>query len=162
MDWRQQRACDVMSPATALLETDDSLADALDTLREAGISGAPVTDGDGRVLGVLSVFDVLACLTNDLNPAEQPGSFFLRGTLDWDAHSEAWARAAAADTRAQQRQVGGWMDCEAVLVGPDALLPDVLGQFLTRKIHRVLVVETERVVGVVSVHDLLRAIAATG
>lgn len=54
------------------------------------------------------------------------------------------------------------MDCEAVLVGPDALLPDVLGQFLTRKIHRVLVVETERVVGVVSVHDLLRAIAATG
>jgi CBS-domain-containing membrane protein len=52
------RVRDVMTEAILLLRADTSLDDAWDQLHTAGVSGAPVLDAKGRLVGVLSNHDL--------------------------------------------------------------------------------------------------------
>jgi CBS domain-containing protein len=51
-------ARDVMTPAVITIAADDTAANAADTLAQAGVSGAPVRDGDGKLVGMLSQTDL--------------------------------------------------------------------------------------------------------
>ena len=51
-------ARDVMTPAVVTIANDDSAASAADRLAQAGISGAPVRDRDGKLAGMLSQTDL--------------------------------------------------------------------------------------------------------
>ena len=50
---------DAMSAQPVTLTADTALEDALDSLRAAGVRRAPVVDDGGRIVGVLSIDDVL-------------------------------------------------------------------------------------------------------
>ena len=50
---------DAMSAEPVTLTADTALEDALDSLRTAGVRRAPVVDEGGRIVGVLSIDDVL-------------------------------------------------------------------------------------------------------
>lgn len=50
---------DAMTADPVTLTADTSLEDALDCLRAAGVRRAPVVDDGGRIVGVLSIDDVL-------------------------------------------------------------------------------------------------------
>lgn len=59
VDPREVTVRDAMSVEPVTLTADTALEDALETLRVAGIRRAPVVDDGGRVVGVLSMDDVL-------------------------------------------------------------------------------------------------------
>ena len=97
---------DVMSPHPISVTRDASFKELAARLFELGVSGFPVVDGDGKVIGVVSEADMLA------KEALQDGYHGLRGMI------------SAATHRTERRKAGGvtagdLMTCPAVTVGAD-------------------------------------------
>ena len=141
---RQVRTvADLMSRDVVTVSPDASLRAFARLLHLNRISGAPVVDEAGRVVGMASVSD-LAWLS-DLIAGEGPGSGAPGGTPDWDT-----------------RTVHEIMTPDVFGVGPDADLAQ-LGRFFGRTgLHRALVMEDRQLVGIVSVVDLLGWVANGG
>ncbi len=121
------RVRDIMSAAVVTVAPDTSLSRLARVLDEHGISGAPVVDPDGRVLGVVSTTDI--------------------------------AREARYGTNPAGRTAVAVMTHGAVSVRPDASVQE-LARFLSRaQVHRALVLDGGKLVGIVTAHDALAALA---
>lgn len=55
-----------MSPGPTVAHVDDTLDRTLFTLREQGVRRLPIVDGQGRVVGLVSLDDVLVLLSGEL------------------------------------------------------------------------------------------------
>lgn len=58
---------EVMSPEPTVARVDDTLDKTLFTLREQGVRRLPIVDGQGRVVGLVSLDDVLVLLSAELD-----------------------------------------------------------------------------------------------
>lgn len=116
----------VTKPVVFTRETD--LLDAVRVLVDRHISGAPVVDERGNLVGVLTERD------------------FLKAALVAGYHGE---RGGC---------VGEYMTCDVEAVNADDSLLDVAARFVETKYRRYPVMEDNRVVGVVARRDVLRAV----
>lgn len=124
-----------------------SLRDAARLLAEKGISGAPIVDANGRVLGVASEKDLFRALY----PSEQ----------EFIAAPETWTDDDAILNRAREaagRLVDDVMTPDPVAVTPDTSLVRVGALMLARGLHRVLVMDSGKLKGIVSRHDVYRGV----
>ena len=126
------------SPVVAIPETAP-LAEAARLLRERGISCLAVTDSAGRPAGVLSRTDILRL---------------------------GRAHARSAGVRAllvlPDRPVADAIRHEIVAVRPETPLADAAEIMVTRRFHRVFVIDRAELVGVLSTRDILPAVERTG
>lgn len=113
-------------------------------LVEARISGVPVCDGEGRVLGVVSEADII-WKTQGYH-AER--SRFLRWIVD---------KTGGDFVRLDARNAGDAMTAPALTVGPDADVTSAARLMVERRVNRLPVVENGRLVGIVTRADLVRA-----
>ena len=119
----------VMSPIVVTLSPDDDIHRAMHTLLKKRISSAPVVDGQGRLVGILSEKDCLRTLT---------GAAF-------DGMPEA--------------TVASYMTAPVETLTPETSVYDIVNRFLGRAFHQMPVVDnTGRVLGQVSRRDVLVAI----
>ena len=58
-------AKDIMTPAVITVSPDDSMADAMEMIVEHKISGLPVIDHDGRLVGIISELDRIKLVGSD-------------------------------------------------------------------------------------------------
>jgi CBS domain-containing protein len=151
------RAKDLMQRDLVRLRPDTPIAEAVSTFEEYGIRGAPVVDESGRLLGVLSLSDVarsdhvdagrIASETNvgaGFHDEEDEGEF------DPDGYKpEVLGHATVSD----------WMRRETVAVTPEASLRELCEVMVREAVHRVLVVEGGKLVGLVSTTDVVRWVA---
>jgi CBS domain-containing protein len=120
------------------------------------ISGAPVTDESGHIIGVVSLKDLIE------RYAESPDSHPRRGTGfyhlstnemledDFDSFDvPEEAEETAADV----------MSAEVLSVGPDAGLQEIATQMVKHKIHRLLVQENGKYVGLISTMEILDSLS---
>jgi CBS-domain-containing membrane protein len=129
-----------MSDTVVTISADASIRDFVGLLREHGVSGVPVVDEVDTVVGTASVTDLL--WLSDL---------IVPDAADRDAR----LRARELDEGA----VRDIMTPDVFGVEPTASLTD-LGRFFTRTgLHRALVLDKGRLVGIVSVTDLVGLIA---
>jgi len=175
-------AADIMRRDPATVDPDMTLREAIDVLRGAGVSGAPVVRG-GRLVGVLSATDLLEF------EATTPGVPPERGELpDWpeedmaaeeedrtedasafffgrweNSEGAVWNRIAGADTpewdRLEQHTVEEIMSRDLVTVPSDAPLDEAARRMLEREVHRVLAVDGDDLVGILSAFDLVKLVA---
>jgi CBS domain-containing protein len=146
------KAGDLMTRDLATIRPDSPVIDALRVMLERRISGMPVVDAAGSLVGILT-----------------EGDFLRRAELDterkrplWLAHLLSPGRLATEYTAAHGRSVEQVMTADVASVGEDAALADVVDLMERRGIKRVPVVRDGRLVGLVSRADLLRAyVAAT-
>lgn len=154
------RACDVMSRDVGVVERGASLAELERALAQAGVSGMPVVEG-GIVVGVVSRADVL----RELGGARGEGPRLSPYYADIDAfEAEELLQtfrdvASAAGAAPETRRVEEFMSRAVYAVSPATPVVDVARTMADHAIHRVLVVEDGRLVGVVSALDLVRRIA---
>jgi CBS domain-containing protein len=120
-----------------------SLAELADLLRQHAISGVPVTDGAGKAVGTVSATDLLW-----LSDRVRPTATALRETGRWEGLEGLTVRDV--------------MTPDAFGVAPDCPIDELLEFFSRTGLHRALVLEEGRVVGVVSTTDLLGLIAGAG
>ena len=175
----------IMNEAVVTVSPETTLRDAIELLRAEGVSGLPVVTGE-EVVGVLSANDVLDFeVETPVVPSERPGQTEWGGIEDEDAGLEAeagetppaaffigmWADAGA-DVSERFEAVEGpeWdlleehtaseaMTATVYALPPDTEVPEAAAYMLETGIHRVLVMEDRRLLGIVSSMDIVRAVA---
>ncbi len=159
------RVSDVMTRSVVTLSATMTLEQAAERLVEKGISGAPVVDGRGRLVGVLSESDLLRQLKRIAE--ETIGKKYLTESV----HSLALltfmseTRPAAVDEvyrRLRSSKVSDAMTKRVETVRPIDTLETVAAVMIQHDVNRVPVVDVDRVVGIVTRTDLARVLAQGG
>jgi CIC family chloride channel protein len=127
------RVADVMQTNVRTIYQDQMVAEAISLMAELHVSGLPVVDTTERVVGVLSTSDIL----------------------------QAEAESAGDDRRnlIDNTPVGEIMTPRPLMVAPSATIHEVAQQMLYAEVHRLFVEDGDKMVGVVSQTDLVRAFA---
>ena len=151
-DFSSLRASDVMQRDLVVVHASDPLREVERVLVDAQISAVPVLDDDDHVLGVVSMRDVVSRYADDHElPADADPDEFDDEVED----TETVAYRRLAD----EPCAGDVMATDIVSVSQNALLTDVAARMVDHRMHRVLVVERQKLVGLVSTMDLLAALA---
>jgi len=143
---------DIMQRELFTVHANESLDRTEQLLTEAGVSGVPVTDDGGRLLGVLSMRDLMRQHNNDRElPADVDATVFDDeiGETEQVAFARPAAGACAADIMTQ----------DVVSVPPTMPLPLVASRMVSNKVHRVMVIDRGRLVGLVSATEMLGVMA---
>ncbi|HVM12819.1 MAG TPA: CBS domain-containing protein [Egibacteraceae bacterium] len=149
---RDMPVTDVMTSDVVTLGPDASVEEAVALLTRHGISGAPVVDREGRLVGLLDDSDLIVAEARLHAPTvvEILGAYF---ALPGERHRfDEEVRHALAGT------VGELMDDDPPTVGLDATVEDVATLIVGRHLSRVPVVDDAgRVAGIVTRGDLVAA-----
>jgi CBS domain-containing protein len=142
-------ASDVMTRNVISVPPDATVAEAVELMLERGISGLLVVDAAGTLAGIVTEGDLLR---RDELGTERRRSWWLRLIA-------SPGRQAADFTRTHGRRVADVMTRDVVSVDIGAALEEIVALMEEHRIKRVPVLEGDRVVGVVSRADLLRALS---
>jgi CBS domain-containing protein len=145
-------AMDVMTPAVISVDPNMTVQDLAKLLSERGISGAPVVDTGGRMVGIVSEGDLLHRTELGTERREKRRSSW------W---LEAFASGLARDyVKSHGRTVKDIMTSDVVTVTEDTELADVAKLLETNRVKRVPVLRDNKIVGIVSRANLVRALGA--
>lgn len=154
-------AADLMSPEVLTVREDLPVADLAAFLMRHDITGAPVVDTDGRLIGVVSVVDIADLVSDDADfgvTSEEP-EFLYRGReaiLTEDELEEL-------DLEDEDLVVGDIMTPEIHSVSPGSGVSDIAMKMLREHLHRLLVLdEDDHCVGIVTTSDLLGLLVDEG
>jgi CBS domain-containing protein len=142
-------AADVMTRTILSVQPDQTIAEAIRMMLDNRISGLPVTEETGRLVGILTEGDLLR-----------------RGETGTERHRPRWleilmgpGRLADEYVRTHGRKIAEVMTRDPVSVTPDTPLKEIVELMERRRIKRVPVLDGEVVVGILSRADLLRGLA---
>lgn len=172
----------IMTPDLVTVTPELSLRNLVELLAREHISGAPVVSG-GRVVGVVSADDVLSFLSSEpVVPTERemdlvgeemplagewqegdeaPGTFFL------DIWADAGADVAERLSRVEspewdllgEHTVSEAMSRRVLRIGPHESVAAAARVMEKAGVHRLLVMEGEALIGLVSTSDIMQAVA---
>jgi CBS domain-containing protein len=141
---------DIMTRKVISVKADDAVLLAARLMLQNRISGLPVLDETGNLVGMVT-----------------EGDFLRRGEIGTQRHRPKWlefligpGRLAGEYVRACGRKVGEIMTPEPYTITEDAMLETVVELMEKHRIKRLPVVRNDRVVGIVSRANLLRALAS--
>lgn len=176
------RLRDIMTSDLVTLSPEHSIREAMSILTSKHISGAPVL-ANNKVVGVVSLTDLAELASSapgvpterpelaewgewdePLDPPEgeePPSSYFERLWDDSGAEvAERMAETGGPEWDALQEHTVGEAMTRNVQSLPPGTFVEFAAQFMrTASIHRVLVIEGERLLGVVSTKDISDAVA---
>jgi CBS domain-containing protein len=148
-------ARDVMQARVVTVEPSLPAADLEALLDRERISGAPVVEA-GQLVGVVSRADLVGAAAGAEDDADALLAYYEDAG---GAASSRGERARLVGERGASLRVRDLMQTDLVTVAPVAPLREVAAKLTERCIHRVLVVDGGRLVGIVSSLDLLRPLA---
>jgi CBS domain-containing protein len=144
-------AADVMQSQVITVSPVDPLHMVKRLFFEEEIHGAPVVDEEGRVRGMITIMDLIRAATEE---HEGGGTVF---SIAFEDLGIGWENASDDfQNRLSETQVTDAMTENVVSVAPETPVPDVARILRENKIHRVLVVEKETLLGIISSFDLIR------
>jgi CBS domain-containing protein len=141
-------ASDVMTRTLLPVRPDATVAEAIRTMLDNRISGLPVIDEAGRLVGILTEGDLLR---RGETGTERQRSRWLEILMDP-------GRLAGEYVRTHGRKIGEVMTRDVVSVTLDTPLKEVVELMERHRIKRVPVLHGEVLVGILSRADLLRAL----
>lgn len=152
---------DIMNRDVVVVPENMGIRELANMLAEKMISGAPVVDEAGRVVGVVSVMDIVRFFghenKNIQSDARTHPEFYVRG---WDEFldGDEW-RQFHVEEYEEPAWVSDIMTPVVFEVKEDAALSEVAAMMVRGRIHRVIVTRQRRVVGIVSTLDVLKGVA---
>ena len=148
-------ATDLMSTDLVTIHQETPVAEAIATLEDYHFSGAPVINDLGECVGVFSSADVLK-QRREVEEGETPvsGSYFAGDSLFEEA--ESFSREDYDVNVLGLETVGQWMTDQVKFVSPRATIEEVCRRMVTERIHRVLVMEGKRLLGIITCFDIVR------
>ncbi len=138
-------ARDVMSAPVIIGRPDTPLKELAALLTTHRISGVPIVDDGGQVVGIVSESDFLTKLQH----AEKHQG--IRGTLERLADPEAERKSSA-------RVASELMTSPVVTADIGATVRDVVGLMTTHKVNRIPIVDGTTLLGIVTRADVLRTL----
>jgi CBS domain-containing protein len=142
------KVSDVMTHAPVTTNPEASLEEAANLMVRTRVSGLPVVDANGTVVGILTEGDLLRRV--ELGTAwRRPG---------WLSSFLAPGRAAHDYVRAYGRKVSEIMTTDVVSTSSDAPLSEVVALMEAQQVKHLPVLQKNHLIGIVSRSDLLRAL----
>jgi CBS domain-containing protein len=165
---------EVMTREVVTISPESTLRDLLTLLAERGVGGVPVVEGD-EVVGVVSARDLIdyesetsagtgepdAWEAWDEEEDAVPGAYFTEDA-PVDLGSAFREERRGADDPLAGQAVSEVMTRGLVTVPAHALLRDAAERMVAAGVHRLLVLDGARLVGIVTTTDLVRALARHG
>lgn len=149
---RNSTVAEVMTTDVVSFGPDDNVQDAIARLIERNVDAAPVVDDDGRVIGMLSTGDIIVQETQ----LHFPTVITLFGAYlelpSQQRHFEADLQKALGSS---VREV---MTAHPVSIGPDETIERAATLMHEKEVSRLPVVESDRLVGIISRGDIVRAL----
>ncbi|HSN89275.1 MAG TPA: CBS domain-containing protein [Thermoanaerobaculia bacterium] len=143
-------AADLMNPRVLTVREDLTVRELANVLVENEISGAPVEDRSGKLVGVVSLTDIAAALADGEEEAEG-GDYFVS---EWgDGMSREEIEELGLDEA--ELTVVDIMTPEVFTVREDTPVSEIAEAMIQNHVHRILVTREDRVVGIISTSDLL-------
>jgi CBS domain-containing protein len=143
-------ARDIMTPEVITAAPDTPVTAVAALLDKHRISGVPVVDKEGRVMGVITQSDLVHRARNlELPPTIS--LFDLRLILETPSHFKKRLEKMLGAT------VQEVMSDKPVTVHPEMPLPEVAALMARKKVHTLPVLEGAKLVGVIGKIDLIRA-----
>lgn len=149
------KAKDVMTRDVITLTDTDSIDAAIDRLRQNHITGAPVVDMAGRLVGVLSLRDLVR-VGRGGEPYKEPIPLVHgQDRTSWDL----FAQATPLDSKLRAQTVGHRMARTVTSVTIEAPVVEVARRMCDGHWHRLPVVNDDNTLcGIVSTMDILAAV----
>jgi CBS domain-containing protein len=142
------KAADVMTREPIRITSQTTIVEAAQLMLQHRVSGLPVTDAAGAVVGIVTEGDLMR-----------------RAEIATDRHRSSWraflvgpGRLAGDYVGAHASKVGGVMTLDVAVVTPSDDLAAVVSLMERRHVKRVPVVDGGKLVGIVSRADLVRAL----
>lgn len=143
---------DVMTSRVVTIGPDATVRDAAQIMLEKRISGLPVVDSGGALVGIVT-----------------EGDFLRRAEIGTGKKRSLWwdivlgpGRLAEEYVQSHGRHIKDIMTAELYTTTSDAALEDVVALMEKRQIKRVPVVDNGKIVGIVSRSNLIRALVSAG
>jgi CBS domain-containing protein len=146
---RPRRVFELMNPDVVTLRLDHTLVEAQEILASKSVSGAPVVDAAGRVLGVVSQNDLVRKAAHP-DTVAQAGQFF--------SSVEDYADLGTTPAVASSQHVSDVFTPRVYSVNRDTGVAVAANIMRERRIHRLLVIDKGVLVGIISSLDLLRVV----
>lgn len=144
------RALDIMTSSVVTASPEMTTQAAAKLLADKHISGAPVVDAAGHVVGIVSEGDLLRRAEIGTGTARRSWWLeLLAGTRE----------LAAAYVKEHGHVVGDVMNDRVISIGPDMPLKEIADILERNRIKRVPVLDDGKLVGIVSRANLIRALA---
>jgi CBS domain-containing protein len=167
-DFNEIQAGDIMQTRVVTFSPSTPIDEAVQTFEDQRISGAPVVNERGRLVGMLSLADVARPDHVKSGRTNAAGNTLALTAPDDDSLEGEMAEEDVVlsmdDYDAGMRDrptVGDWMSTEPICVGPEWTLPRICRLMLKERIHRVPVVHAHELKGIVSTFDVVRCVAGT-
>jgi CBS domain-containing protein len=146
---------DIMTRDPIVVRPETSLHEAIKLLAEKRISGLPVVDDAGKLIGTISETDLMWQETGVTPPAYimfLDSVIFLKNPAQYERDLH----------KALGQTVGEVMSQDVITVAPDKPLRDAAQLMHDRKVQRLLVVDaSDKVIGILTRGDIVRDLAAS-
>ena len=143
------KAKDAMTPRVITTTSDSSILEALRLMLQNKISGLPVVDGKGKLVGIVTEGDFLRRAET---ATERKRPYWLEFIANPD-------RLASEYTHAHGRRVGEVMTSMLYTVTEEAPLDEVVNLMEKHRIKRLPVMRGDQIVGIISRANLLHVLA---
>ncbi|HSL83520.1 MAG TPA: CBS domain-containing protein [Thermoanaerobaculia bacterium] len=155
-------AADLMNPEVLTVPEDMTVRELAGFLMDNEITGAPVVNREGRLVGVVSVVDIADAAAGE-EEGDGEGSGQAPPREGFHAAGFGFGEGLAPDAlgalgpleEAGEMRVGEIMNPEFYSVPEDATVSQVATTMLNNHVHRLLVIEEGKVAGIITTSDLL-------
>ena len=144
------RAHQIMTRCVVTVAPESSILDAANLMLQRHVSGLPVVDAAGKLVGIVS-----------------EGDFILRSEIGTQRKRGRWLRfilgagkAATDFVREHGRKVSEVMTRDPLTVTEDTVLEEIVSTMETNGVKRLPVMRGDKLVGIVSRANLLQAVAS--
>lgn len=156
--FRKLRARDIMNDNVVTISSELRVNYAANLLRQNRITGGPVINPEGEVVGVFSVSDLLFPLATAGKVSEASDAFFNRAKLQQLDQLDA---AGHLETL-EDHKVKDLMTTDLISRSSSTPISQLASLMLEKKVHRVLIIDNNRLAGIVTATDVLKAVARCG
>lgn len=142
------RAHQIMTRSVITIAPDATILEAANTMLRHHVSGLPVIDAAGQLVGIVS-----------------EGDFIRRNEIGTQRKRGRWLKVLLGDSavdyvRERGRRVSDVMASDPITVTEDATLEEIVNVMETNDIKRLPVMKGDKLVGIVSRANLMQAVAS--
>jgi CBS domain-containing protein len=144
------KAADVMVSNVITVDVNASIGDVAAILLNNHISGAPVVDEKGELVGIVSEGDLMR--RPEIETSRRHSWWLQLVSTEWGSANEY--------IKSHSRKVADVMTRDVITAKPDTPLGDIAALLERKRIKRVPIVEGNKLVGLVSRANILQALAS--
>jgi predicted transcriptional regulator len=150
-------AKDVMNPHIISVPVDWTIEELAQFFVDKAITGAPVADDNGKLIGVVSTTDIARHdgLSETRLRADEPHDYYMHG---WENRLSPEELSSFHIEQPPQGTVREIMTPMVFKVDESTPVQEIADTMITGRIHRVLVASEGKIVGIVTTIDLLKVI----